>query len=341
MTRFDVDYPHVRNNADIVAVLAHYKVALIGEGDQRKALCPFHETDRPSLNVNVSRNVFKCHACGSGGNIIKLVQLLDPKLENPRRAALRVAELCGITAKPDGKPLESKVVAVKEAVAEGVDDAEEADDGVPFNRPLTFTLQLTSVVEGEETAANQFVEERGLSYDRLAELGIGMSTRGSMKDRLAIPIFNQNDEVVAYCGRDVGLITGADEPKYKFPPKFRKELELYGWDVAQYFDRVVLVESMLSVIKHGGVASKFGETGFGVVSTMGACISKQQLEMLAEAGPEVIISFDRDEEGQNAATQVAAQIAEAGLWVRVQGYSDGRRPHQDDTAEFCERYGIA
>jgi DNA primase len=102
MANFDVDYAHVRQNADIVAVLAHYKVELNGDGEQRKGCCPFHDSTKPSLNVNISKNVFKCHGCGYGGNVIKLVQLLDDKLENPRRAALQIAALSGIAAKPNG-----------------------------------------------------------------------------------------------------------------------------------------------------------------------------------------------------------------------------------------------
>ena len=48
MAKFDVNYPHVRENADIVAVLAHYDVALSGEGEQRKGLCPFHDDHHPT-----------------------------------------------------------------------------------------------------------------------------------------------------------------------------------------------------------------------------------------------------------------------------------------------------
>ena len=105
MGRFDVDYPHVRQNADIVAVLAHFDVTLIGDGEQRKGLCPFHDDTKPSLNVNTAKNVFKCHSCGSGGNIIKLVQLLDEGLSNPRLAALKIAEISGIGAQSGSAPV--------------------------------------------------------------------------------------------------------------------------------------------------------------------------------------------------------------------------------------------
>lgn len=340
MTRFDVDYPHVRQNANIVAVLAHYDVELKGDGEQRKGLCPFHEDSKPSLNVNVTKNLFKCHSCGSGGNVIKLVQLLDPGFANPRRAAMRIAELSGIGARPDvhEKPKPVETVAA-ETKPEGVTEPKTTDveDGEPYNRPLTFILKLAPVVEGQDTTANQFVEARGILYERLDELGIGISERGSMQGRLAIPIHNKDNELIAYCGRDVGLLEGDDEPKYKLPAKFNKELELYGWNTAQNFERVVIVESFLTVIKHGGAAA---EAGFGIASIMGTCISTEQVALLAESGGHVIVCFDGDEAGSLGAPVVAGQIADAGLWVTVCNYRDGMKPHQDTSEAFCERFGV-
>ncbi len=354
MVKFDVDYPHVRQNADIVAVLAHYNVSLKGEGEQRKGLCPFHDDTQPSLNVNTGRNLFKCHACGSGGNIIKLLQLLDPAFENPRKAALQVAELSGIAAKPDGPAVPSQKTAPKPVTrptatvsaepdksdtetTEGVADKEM--DGVLYNRPLTFKLQLDPIEEGGHDAAHLFVDERGLPYQRLSDLGIGVARRGSMANRLAIPIYNQDSLLVAYCGRDIGLLQDPEEPKYKFPAKFRKDFELYGWEVAQYFDRVVIVESFLTVIKHGGEASKFGEAGFGVASVMGTSISREQIELLAATSPEVIVCFDGDDHAREAAQQVAGQIANAGLWVKVQNSADGEKPHMYNIDDFCRVFG--
>ena len=340
-------------NADIVAVLAHYNVELNGDGEQRKGLCPFHEDKRPSLNVNVQKNIFKCHACGSGGNIIGLVQQIDPELDNPRKAALAIAKLSGIPARPNGGSVaKMKKKVIKKAVVSNPEpvevlhekpaldcDVEDTFDGIPYNRPLTFKLQLEPILDGGDSVVNQFIEERDLGYDRLTELGIGMSQRGSMKDRLAIPILNKDEELVAYCGRDVGLFEDKNEPKYKFPPKFRKDFELYGWNVAQHFDHLVLVESFLTVVKHGGAASKFGETGFGVASLMGTTISDFQIELLLEAFPKVIVCFDGDEAGLTAAPQVAARIAEFGMWVTVRGYADGQKPHQDNIETFCQSFG--
>ena len=348
MPKFNVDYPHVRQHGNIVAVLAHYNVRLNGEGEQRKGRCPFHEDEKPSLSVNTKRNVFNCHACGCSGNIIKLVQLLEPELQNPRRAALQVASLSGIAAKPNGAAQASVTGSETPAiVSEPVvpEEAEpetdvEPEDGVVFNRPLTFTLKLTPVTADDDSAAKTFVDEHGLCGERLNELGVGLAQRGSMKDRLAIPIRNKDHELVAYCGRDIGLLDDANEPTNKFPPKFRKELELYGWEVAQYFDRVVLVERLLPVIKYGGAASKHGNTGFGVASLMDSCISDEQIELLLETRPEVIVWFDGEKTAREWSAPVAARIAERGLWVTVREFSAAGTSEETDLDVFCHAFGV-
>ena len=38
-------------------------------------LCPLHKETRPSFYVNTRKNVFYCHGCGQGGDLIRFVQL--------------------------------------------------------------------------------------------------------------------------------------------------------------------------------------------------------------------------------------------------------------------------
>ncbi len=59
---------------------------------------------------------------------------------------------------------------------------------------------------------------------RLEEFGVCHSDRGMMAGHIAIPIFSAEGELLAYAGRD----TGTSEVVYKYPEKFRRELELYN-----------------------------------------------------------------------------------------------------------------
>ena len=38
-------------------------------------LCPLHQESRPSFYVNTRKDVFYCHGCGQGGDLIRFVQL--------------------------------------------------------------------------------------------------------------------------------------------------------------------------------------------------------------------------------------------------------------------------
>jgi len=38
-------------------------------------LCPLHKESRPSFYVNTHKDVFYCHGCGQGGDLIRFVQL--------------------------------------------------------------------------------------------------------------------------------------------------------------------------------------------------------------------------------------------------------------------------
>ena len=38
-------------------------------------LCPLHEETRPSFYANTRKDVFYCHGCGQGGDLIRFIQL--------------------------------------------------------------------------------------------------------------------------------------------------------------------------------------------------------------------------------------------------------------------------
>ncbi len=63
----------VKEGADIVQIVGQY-VPLKRSGSRYLGVCPFHNDRHPSMNVNPRMGIYKCFACGAGGDAIKFVQ---------------------------------------------------------------------------------------------------------------------------------------------------------------------------------------------------------------------------------------------------------------------------
>ncbi len=59
-----IDFRYVKQHADFLPVLARYVVELEGSGDERKALCPFHDESNPSFKVNLKKRAFNSGSAG-------------------------------------------------------------------------------------------------------------------------------------------------------------------------------------------------------------------------------------------------------------------------------------
>ena len=68
----------VQQNNDIVDVINEY-IPLTKKGANYVCLCPFHQDSNPSLTVSRQKQLFKCFACGEGGNVITFLQKYDAK----------------------------------------------------------------------------------------------------------------------------------------------------------------------------------------------------------------------------------------------------------------------
>ncbi|WP_436644548.1 CHC2 zinc finger domain-containing protein [Microbaculum sp. FT89] len=354
-----VDFKFVREHADFEAVFTHYGIALEKDGTkagQFKAICPFHEDHKPSLKINTERNLYNCFPCDAGGNILEFVKAMEGS-DNLRDAAITLASICGIETAPGHghKPKSERgqgarrsksnaerrtpqsakngaaapYSAESDAPSASEQHEESEEDGVPYNRPLTFELKNLEL-------EHPFFTERGITPELIEAFGLGIATRGMMKGRLVIPIHNARGELVAYCGRFPADVAPEDEPKYKLPPGFRKELELFNLHRAaarmrdEHTGVLVVVESYFS-------AMRLDRIGIPTVSPMGRSISPQQVELVASLQPSrIIVMFDGDEPGRKGALSVAAELVATHTYVRAAEVPDGFKPHRAPEQELFE-----
>ena len=55
----------------------NWKPCRAGSRQEFVGLCPLHQETHPSFYVNAAKNVFYCHGCGRGGDLIRLVPEFD------------------------------------------------------------------------------------------------------------------------------------------------------------------------------------------------------------------------------------------------------------------------
>jgi DNA primase len=92
-----IDFAYVKEHASFERVIAGYDLKLLGRGSQHSLLCPFHRERKPSCKIDLERNIWHCFGCEAKGNVLEFVARLEGDEDDLRAAALKIAEICGIT----------------------------------------------------------------------------------------------------------------------------------------------------------------------------------------------------------------------------------------------------
>jgi len=287
-----VDFSALKGSVDIEPVLAHYRVRLKRvRKDYLRGLCPLpthgSEQSRESFGVDTGRNVWACHSASCcqarngkvGGNILDLVACME--VCSIREAALRLrgwSDTSRETGLPDQLVSKGKRAGCRQ-------------EELP---KLPFTLRLRW---------HPYLEQRGIQRQTAAWFGAGYyEGSGFLRERMVFPIHDERGELVAYAGR----VMDDREPRYLFPPGFRKSQVVFN-----------LHRAVKSAARQGGVAIvvegffdclKVHQAGYGnVVALMGASVSDRQAELLDTYFRELVVMLDGDEAGRRASRVLAAR----------------------------------
>lgn len=299
---------------NIVDVVGNY-VSLSPKGKEMIGLCPFHQDRRPSLNVSPSKQIFKCFACGAGGDAFKFLMLRE-NLTFPETVRF-LAERAGVKL-PEGQ----------RELGQGIDRHElEA-----VNRWAAKFYRAQFDDEHTGLKARKYVQERGINEDIARQFGLGWAPaewdnlsqaaqRAGLKmellsalglimsretggfydrfrQRLMFPVVDALGRVVAFGGRTLG-----DDPaKYMNSPEsalFTKSRTLYG--IRQAKDSIIKEHTAVVVEGYTDcmMAHQHGLTN--VVATLGTALTDEHAGMLSRYADRIVLVFDSDEAGQKAA----------------------------------------
>jgi len=325
----------VRAASDIVDVIGAY-VQLKRAGANFVGLCPFHKEKSPSFNVNPQRQIFHCFGCHKGGDVFTFVK----EYENIgfMDAVRRLAERANIPLEFDNSPAEKESRHLK-------------DQMLDIHEQLTQRWQACLAGEAGGQLARDYLAKRGVTAEAIQVFRIGAAPEDwddtvnwarsrnfdlatveqagliirkeetgryydRFRGRLMFPICNEQGRVVGFSGR---ILTG-DEKVAKYvnspeTPIFTKSRIFYGLDKSKrpILDAgfAIICEGQLDLIAcyMNGVQN--------IVAPQGTAFTEQHARILKRYVNEVVLCFDSDNAGQNAAVRVLDHLLGAGLAVRV------------------------
>ncbi len=323
----------VKTRIDIVDVIANY-IELKKSGANFKANCPFHGENTPSFVISPSKQIYKCFGCGVGGDAIKFVMEYE-KLTYPE-AIEKLADQFGIHLEysdnhqdsfHDKKILENYNLFLKKQLDQ---------NGEAKNYLLSRGLYDSSIEKFELGFAPQsnltldFLRKNSVPLNEALELGLvanGDNNRvyARFTNRIIFPIFTPAGKIVGFGGR---IITNrTDIGKYINSPQgkiFDKSTLLYGYHKAKASimqkGEVIVVEGNLDVIM-------LHQAGFtNSVATLGTALTDKHVPILSRGNPKIILAYDGDQAGVNAAFKASYMLSQKGFQGGVVIFANGVDP---------------
>jgi DNA primase len=340
----------VKHQADIVKVIEGY-IRLRKAGAQRyTGLCPFHKEKTPSFSVAAAQQFFYCFGCQATGDVFSFVG----KIENVGfpEAVRIVAQKCGI-------PLPKKEYSSPEEAAGA------RLRGRLLELHETAASWFEEQMRGPEGAvAREYLAGRGLTAEGIAKFRIGYApdSFNALRDRLSgmadqetlrasglfsskeqgdgnqgpiydrfrkrvvFPICNEGGRVIAFTARTLesGEKAGAKYINSPETPLYTKGQVLFNLDKAKTAIRQIefalLVEGQMDCI------SVFLAGVQNVIATSGTAFTEQQVAILKRHTSNVIVNFDPDAAGANAAEKSIALLTEEGFAIRIVTLDGGLDP---------------
>jgi DNA primase len=334
----DEDIAKVRDATDIVAVVSEH-VQLKRVGRRWTGLCPFHSEKSPSFSVNAEQGLYYCFGCGAKGDAITFVRETDHL--DFAAAVERLAAGSGVTLRytdsheGDKRKQRSRLVDAMSAATEFYHqrllEGPDAAAARKYLRSRGFT--------GDEVrhyrlgwapdAWDTLVKALPFPPEVLVEAGLAFINARSrptdaFRGRILFPIFNASGDPVAFGGR---IMPGADGPKYKNSSGsavYDKSRVLYGlnWSKGAIVaaDEAIVCEGYTDVVGFAAVDMD------RAVATCGTSLTEEHVRVLRSYAQRVVLAFDADAAGQNAAERFHEWEQRYGLDVAVAALPAGTDP---------------
>ena len=333
----------VLDRTDIEELVSRY-VTLRRTGSNLVGLCPFHSEKTPSFTVTPEKKMFFCFGCHAGGSAITFVQ----KAENLdfTDAVAFLADRAGLQMPRESNQLgEQPGVSRKRVLDMNLEaarffsaclwDPAIGRPGMHYFRDVRGLQDATIKHFGLGYAPDSFgsltdyLRKKGFTDEEMqAGFLCGKSKKTGQaydyfRNRVIFPIIDPTGKIVAFGGR----VLDDSKPKYlntSDTPAFKKSNHLFALNFARNScsERMILCEGYMDVIA-------LHAAGFeNAVATLGTAITPNHARIFSKYTKQVVISYDADEAGQNAAVRAMRVLGEVGMDVRVLKLKDAKDPDE-------------
>lgn len=338
----------IRIQNDIVEVVSQY-VQLKKKGSSYFGLCPFHNEKTPSFSVNSEKQYYYCFGCGAGGNVISFIMQLENYdfVDAIKHLAARVNILL---PEPEYSEQAKKQAELKKNLLDLHKQAAKyfyvmlhnergqaglryiTERGILPKYQKTFGLGFSNYARKD---LYQYFSNKGYDDELILKSGLIIPEKNKegffdrFGNRLMFPIFDVHHNIIAFGGR----IIGEGEPKYLNSPEtilFDKHKNLYGLNIARTSkrDQIIIVEGYMDTIA-------LHQAGFdNAVASLGTAFNVEHARLLKKYKQEVILLYDSDTAGTNAALRAIPILVLAGLNVKVLQVTGAKDPD-----EYLKTYG--
>ena len=316
----------IKDRLDIVDVVSQF-VALKKSGANYWGLCPFHNDKKPSMSVSPSKGIYKCFSCGAGGDALNfLVKIQNREYKD---VIFELADKFGFEL-PKKYNANNENKNIKKDMLKACKMAADFYHEYLFISDAKVGMNLLSKRDITEDIINTYnlgfapnkydslykVLKRDFSDEILEKAGLILKSNNGngyidrFRNRVIIPIRNENGETVAFGAR---AVKDGEAAKYLNSSEsliYNKSRILFGMDTAldaiKEQDGVIIMEGYFDVIS---------AQAHGVKNAVGSCgtaLTPEHVKLISRytKSRRIFLSFDTDKAGVNATKRGSAVIKE-------------------------------
>jgi DNA primase len=324
------DINEIRKRADIADIIQRY-IPLVKKGKNFAAVCPFHDDHDPSLSINVDKQIFKCFVCGEGGNVFNFVKSYEKISfsESVVKVANYVNYSLSTTYTSDLPQIAPEHQRLHKLLKETINYTQyllATQDTIDAKNYLTkrgiLELQIKKFEIGlnlDKLQTTQFLQAKGFSLQECVSANVTRLTDNGPSDvfynRILFPIHDALGNPVGFSARTLNPNESSKYINSSETPVYVKGKLLYNYHRAistcKKQKQIILVEGVTDVL-----AFDRAEV-FNVVATLGTACTSDQIRLIQQASTNVLLCYDGDEAGLNAAYKIGKLLNTFHLNVEV------------------------